>query len=58
VSDAELIVERPAGVEVTDQPHRGCAKFSTRFGAKVVIPGTLRVHDEVVVDRRAGRGLT
>lgn len=61
-----------AVIEVTDQPHTGCQKFTERFGlaamravnsdegkamrlrglnARVVVPGTVRPGDAVIVDR-------
>ncbi len=61
-----------AVIQVTDQPHTGCAKFTRRFGldafhflktdvgqelnlrgicARVVVPGTIRSGDPVVVER-------
>ena len=63
---------RGAVIEVTEQPHTGCAKFVSRYGpeamkfvngatgrplrlrglnAKVVVPGTIRPGDAVVVSR-------
>ena len=64
-----------AVIEVTDQPHTGCAKFTKRFGldafhflkndvgqamnlrginARVVVPGTIRRGDRIMVERPSG----